>query len=63
MPIQKTWNGQIMAISERPIISMKEARKILGIEYKNLSDEHIMGVVASLEQIAIHFLINVKVPN
>jgi len=51
-----------MTVSEKPIISVKEARKILGIEYKSLSDEHIMGVVASLERIAVHFLLNVKVP-
>lgn len=63
MPTQKSWSGQIMTVSAKPIISVKEARKILGIEYKSLTDEHIMGVVMSLERIASHFLLNVKVPN
>lgn len=63
MPRQKTWSGQKMTISDKPTISVKEARKILGKEYSSLSDEHVMGVVKSLEQIAIHFLLNVKVPD
>ena len=63
MPTQRTWSGQIMTISDKPIISVKEARKILGKEYGSLTDEHIMGVVASLERIAVHFLLNIKVPN
>mgnify|MGYP003595441395 CR=1 FL=1 len=63
MPRQKTWSGQTMTVSDKPIISAKEARKILGKDYNNLSDEHIMGVVRALEKIAIHFLLNVKVPN
>ena len=52
-----------MTVSDKPIVSVKEARKILGKEYKNLSDVHIMGVVMSLEKIATHFLLNIEVPD
>lgn len=63
MPTQKSWSGQKMTVSDKPIVSVKEARKILGKEYKNLSDVHIMGVVMSLEKIATHFLLNIEVPD
>lgn len=32
----------------KPIISVKEARKLLGAEYKNESDEWVMQVVGSM---------------
>ena len=51
-----------MSISEKPIISTKEARKVLGKDYDELSDEHLMGVIVSLSKIADYFLGMVKVP-
>lgn len=42
-----------MATLESPlIISVKEARKLLGKEYKNFSDSNIERIVALLESIA-----------
>jgi len=62
MPRQQTWSGQVLSISEKPIISTKEARKVLGKDYDELSDEHLMGVIVSLSKIADYFLGMVKVP-
>jgi len=62
MPRQRTWSGQVLSISEKPIISTKEARKVLGKDYDELSDEHLMGVIVSLSKIADYFLGMVKVP-
>ena len=62
MPRQQTWSGQVLSISEKPIISVKEARKVLGKDYDELSDEHLMGVIVSLSKIANYFLGIVKVP-
>lgn len=59
---QKTWSGQMLTISEKPIISTGEARKILGKEYEGLSDEHLMGVIVSLTKIASYFLDSIIVP-
>ena len=59
---QKTWSGQMLTISEKPIISTGEARKILGKEYEELSDEHLMGVIVSLSKIASYFLDSITVP-
>lgn len=59
---QKTWSGQMLTIADKPIISVNEARKVLGKEYEELSDEHLMGVMISLSKIANYFLFNIKVP-
>lgn len=59
---QKTWSGQMLTISEKPIITTGEARKILGKEYEDLSDEHLMGVIVSLSKIASYFLDSIIVP-
>lgn len=52
----------MLSISEKPIITTGEARKILGKEYKELSDEHLMGVIVSLSKIANYFLDKISVP-
>lgn len=62
MAHQNKWNGQILSISEKPIISVKEARKILGKEYDNVSDDNLMGIVKSLSQIANYYLDSIRVP-
>ncbi len=36
----------------KPIISVKEARKLLGKEYANLSDERIAELVEQLHELA-----------
>ncbi len=59
---QKTWSGQMLSISEKPIISIGEVRKILGKEYRNMSDDNLMGVIISLTKIANYLLDKVKVP-
>lgn len=59
---QKTWSGQMMSISEKPIISAGEARKILGKEYRDMTDDNLMGVIISLTKIANYLLDKVKVP-
>lgn len=62
MAHQKTWSGQVLSISEKPIININEARKVLGKDYEQLSDEHLMGAIISLSKIANYFLVNNKVP-
>lgn len=59
---QRTWSGQMLTISEKPIITTGEARKVLGKEYEELSDEHLMGVIVSLSKIANYFLDKINVP-
>ena len=63
MPRQKSYSGRILFTSEKPIISVKEARKILGHEYQELSDDNLLGAIASLTQIAQFYLGLLKVPN
>lgn len=62
MAHQKTWSGQVLSISEKPIINVNEARKVLGKDYEQLTDEHLLGVIISLSKIANYFLDNIKVP-
>lgn len=62
MAHQNKWNGQILSVSEKPIISVKEARKILGKEYDNVSDDNLMGIIKSLSQIANYYLDSIIVP-
>ena len=59
---QKKWNGRLIAIQEKQIISVKEARKILGHDAVDLSDASIMGVIDSLYKIANNLLESTKVP-
>jgi hypothetical protein len=63
MAHQNKWSGQILSVSEKPIISVKEARKILGKEYDNVSDDNLLGIIRSLHQIANYYLDSIKVPN
>lgn len=60
---QKKWNGDILSVSDKPIITIKEARKILGKEYKNVSDDNLSGVIYSLYKIANYLLASTRVPN
>ena len=62
MPRQKSWDGQVLSMSEKPIISVKEARKILGYEYRELSDDNLLGVIVSLTKIAQFYLGFLEVP-
>ena len=63
MAHQNKWSGQILSISDKPIISVKEARKILGKEYEKVSDDNLLGIIRSLHQIANYYLNSIKVPN
>ena len=63
MAHQNKWSGQILSISDKPIISVKEARKVLGKEYSNVSDDHLIAIIKSLSQIAEYYLDLIKVPN
>ena len=62
MAHQNKWSGQILSISDKPIISVKEARKILGKEYDNVTDDSLLGIIRSLTQIANYYLDSIKVP-
>ena len=63
MAHQNRWNGQTLTISDKPIISVNEARKILGKEYENLSDDSLQRVIVSLHKIAYSLLDSIRVPN
>lgn len=62
MPRQQTWSGRVLSISNKPIISIKEARKILGKEYKQLTDDNLSGVIMSMTKIAQFYLGLLEVP-
>lgn len=63
MAHQKIWSGKVAQPDEKQIISVKEARKILGHDAVDLSDASIMGIINSLNKIAIGLLDNSRVPN
>ncbi|KXK26874.1 MAG: hypothetical protein TR69_WS6001000895 [candidate division WS6 bacterium OLB20] len=44
---------------EKQIITVKEARKLLGIDAKHLDDETIEAIVDSLTQLA-HIQVNIR---
>lgn len=46
-----------------PLISVKEARKLLGSDSNNLTDDDIMGIIMKLQQLAGDILDTIKVPN
>ena len=56
---QKKWNGKITAVPVAPIISVGEARKILGKQYKVISDDDLMLVIAHMRTVAEGALANV----
>lgn len=60
---QKKWGGSILATQEKPIISVKEARKVLGHDAVDLSDASVLGVINSLQKIASNLLDSSRVPN
>jgi hypothetical protein len=53
----------MLTISDKPIISSKEVRKILGKEYEELTEEYLMGTIISMSKIASYFLTTIKVLN
>lgn len=63
MAHQKRWSGQVLSISEKPIISVKEARKILGKDYEDISDDDLMGTIVKMYKIAQSLLAGNGVPN
>ena len=53
----------MLTLSEKPIITTGEARKILGKECESLSDEHLVGIIVSLSKIAEYYIGKMNVPN
>jgi hypothetical protein len=51
-----------MLISDKPIITIKEARKLLGKDFRHLADGQIEDLIALLNSIAIDKIID-SVPN
>lgn len=51
-----------MLLAEAPIISIKEARKLLGRQYRAFTDEQIEDIITMLYVIAKDF-VQVTVPN
>ncbi|NCB71003.1 MAG: hypothetical protein EOM45_04335 [Clostridia bacterium] len=60
---QKTWSGSVMASKDKQIITVKEARKLLGRDAVDLSDASVMGIIKSLTKISLNLLDNTRVPN
>lgn len=56
---QQTWNGKIATVPETPIISVNEARKILGKQSKAISDDDLMLVISRMRKVADGMLTNV----
>lgn len=54
---QKKWSGDTVSTTmEKPIITVKEARKLLGRDAIDLSNLEVQGMVMSLHKIADCFL-------
>lgn len=49
---QKKWNGKMTAVPVAPIISVNEARKVLGKQYKIISDDDLMLVISHMRTVA-----------
>lgn len=47
----------------RPIITPQEARKVLGSEYKNLSDDDLYRVIIEMERLAVLLANNPEIFN
>ena len=47
----------------RPIITPREARKVLGSEYKNLSDDDLYRVIIEMERLAVMLANNPEIFN
>jgi len=63
---QKTWNGRTVTdglISGGLIISLKEARKLLGSDSDGISDEYLIKLIQSFCKISGRILDNILVPN
>ena len=56
---QKKWNGKMTTVPVAPIISVNEARKILGTQYKVISDDDLMLVIAHMRTVAEGALTNI----
>ena len=52
-----------MASKDKQIITVKEARKLLGRDAVDLSDASVMGIIKSLTKISLNLLDNTRVPN
>lgn len=50
-----------MRFSKRPVITIKEARRLLGKDAKNLTDTEIMDIVNNLRILAINYIYNKNV--
>ena len=63
---QKTWNGKTASdglVSDGLIISLKEARKLLGSESSGISDEYLAKIINSFENLSSRALDHILVPN
>lgn len=49
---QNRWNGKMATVPEAPIITVNEARKILGKQSKTISDDDLMLVVSRMRKVA-----------
>lgn len=47
----------------RPIITPREARRVLGSEYKNLSDDDLYRVIIEMERLAVLLANNPEIFN
>ena len=45
-------NETISNLLDKPIISVKEARKLLGVQYENQSDEWVLETIRNLRTVA-----------
>lgn len=49
--IQKSWSGRIVTVQEKPIITAKEARKILGKQYDVIEDDDLMLTISHMRKV------------
>lgn len=47
----------------KPLMSVKEARKILGADFDMRGDDEVMGIIIDFQRMAGGILDSVKVPN
>ena len=53
--LKKTDEAQVGVI-DQPIITIGKARKILGSEAKDMSDDQVKDLVSTLTEVAVRFL-------
>jgi hypothetical protein len=56
------FSSSLQNTNTKPIITLKEARKLLGKEGEKLTDEYLMGLIRRMERVADSIIDSALVP-